>query len=555
MQLMSERFNINIPHRFVLNSFMSPTFCDHCGSMLFGLFKQGLKCEECGATCHKKCYKFVPNLCGINQKILNELLETVKNSNLSLTPGKQLAPCSKSSEVTRRVPPSKAPSKSIDSSAASSFSSTATQLEKASIDTVYSILSSELASINLRESLLSESSTDEDDIMKQPCSVHMSGIRSDSKRTSQMVLHQISPSLATKKSKRTSIFIMPEPTKKTKKFAVDDFKMLKVLGKGSFGKVLLVEMNNEADSDLYAMKVLKKDVVLEDNDVESTLVERRVLELGNQCPFITKLICTFQTSNHLFFVMEYLSGGDLMFHIQRNRRFKEDQAKFYAVELICGLQFLHKKKVVYRDLKPDNVLLDKEGHVKIADFGMCKENCSGSQRTATFCGTPHYLAPEIIRGQKYNESVDWFSFGVVLYEMLEGKLPFHGKNEDEMFKSILEHPMKATKIIKMESPAYLCISQLLDKDANNRLGMPSSPWGLIRNHLFFKDVVWQNYENLSMKPPFKPLTRGRMDVSNFEMEFTREPPKLTQPSNKHLIQSINQDIFEGFSFTSPSTTF
>lgn len=286
--------------------------------------------------------------------------------------------------------------------------------------------------------------------------------------------------------------------------------LLQVLGKGSFGKVLLAELRGTEC--LYAVKCLKKDVVLEDDDVECTLIERKVLTLATRHPYLCHLFCTFQTDSHLFFVMEYLNGGDLMFHIQKSGRFPEVRARFYAAEIWSGLNFLHKKGIVYRDLKLDNVLLDFEGHIRIADFGMCKLQIFLDRTADTFCGTPDYMAPEvchycsdiflfffcfypiiysieiqlfndscsqIIKGLKYNQAVDWWSYGVLLYEMLTGQSPFSGCDEDELFWSICnERPFIPRYLSQEATDIVVC---LLEKDSGKRL-----PAHEIAVHAFFQ---------------------------------------------------------------------
>uniref|UniRef100_A0A8C7M467 protein kinase C n=1 Tax=Oncorhynchus mykiss TaxID=8022 RepID=A0A8C7M467_ONCMY len=389
-----ERFKIDMPHRFKSHNYMSPTFCDHCGSMLWGMVKQGIKCEDCSMNIHHKCQKKVGNLCGINQKLLSEALNQVSQYHLS--------------------------------------------------------------------------------------------------RLALQVL------------------------------------LAELKGRGQY----------------FAVKALKKDVVLMDDDVECTMVEKRVLALAWDNPFLAHLYSTFQTREHLFFVMEYLNGGDLMFHIQDKGRFDLYRATFYSAEIVIGLQFLHSKGIIYRDLKLDNVMLDRDGHIKIADFGMCKENVFGENRATTFCGTPDYIAPEILLGQKYTFSVDWWSFGVLVYEMLIGQSPFQGDDEEELFESIRmdvpHYPGWLTKEAKD------LLERLFERDPSNRLGVV----GNIQGHSFFKTLNWPALEKRELEPPFKPKVKAPNDCSNFDREFLREKPRLSH-ADKNLIDSMDQAAFAGFSFINP----
>ncbi|XP_006907099.1 protein kinase C theta type [Pteropus alecto] len=415
-----ERFKIDMPHRFKVYNYKSPAFCEHCGTLLWGLARQGLKCDACGMNVHHRCQTKVANLCGINQKLMAEALAMIEST--------QQARCLRDTEHIFREGP---------------------------------------VEIGL------------------PCSV-----KGDARPPHGPALGKREPQGISWESPLDEMEKMgchPEPELNVErsslrmKLKIEDFVLHKMLGKGSFGK---------------------------------------------------------------FFVMEYLNGGDLMHHIQSCQKFDLSRATFYAAEIILGLQFLHSKGIVYRDLKLDNILLDKDGHIKIADFGMCKENMLGDARTNTFCGTPDYIAPEILLGQKYNHSVDWWSFGVLLYEMLVGQSPFHGQDEEELFHSIrMDNPFYPRWL---EKEAKDLLVKLFVREPENRLGVR----GDIRQHPLFREINWEELERKEIDPPFRPKVKSPCDCSNFDKEFLSERPRLSS-TDRRLINSMDQNLFKSFSFVNP----
>ena len=232
------------------------------------------------------------------------------------------------------------------------------------------------------------------------------------------------------------------------------FRLISVLGRGHFGKVILSQYKSTGE--YYAIKALKKGDILHREEVESLMSEKRIFEIINrgQHPFLINLFACFQTPEHVCFVMEYANGGDLMMHIHQEV-FNETRACFYAACVVLGLQFLHDHKIIYRDLKLDNLLLDTEGYLKMADFGLCKEGIGYGDRTGTFCGTPEFLAPEVLLDPTYTRAVDWWGLGVLIYEMLVGESPFPGDIEEEIFEAITHEEVKYPRFLSTESVSIM----------------------------------------------------------------------------------------------------
>jgi serine/threonine protein kinase len=261
---------------------------------------------------------------------------------------------------------------------------------------------------------------------------------------------------------------------------------MSVLGKGSFGKVILVRKRDTGQ--LYAMKVLKKSYVVKKRQVEHTKTERSVLG-SVQHPFIVKLHFAFQTGDKLHLVLDYCSGGELFFHLQNKGRFSQDLALFYTAELALALGALHTSGVVFRDLKPENILLDDVGHIKLADFGLSKEGIlDQAHGTRSFCGTPEYLAPEILLRQGHGKAVDWWSLGALLYEMLTGLPPWYSRDRNKMFQSIRSAPLQFPSLVSAEARSL--IGGLLTRDPRQRLG-GSEDVEEIKNHPIFKEFDFE----------------------------------------------------------------
>ena len=324
-----------------------------------------------------------------------------------------------------------------------------------------------------------------------------------------------------------------------KHVGLHDFKIIRTLGRGSFGKVVMVKYKETQN--YYAMKILKKEVIKQTNQIFHTKTEREILEKINH-PFIVKLQYAFQSPEKLYIVTDIMQGGELFYHLRKEGCFNDIKTKFYICEIILALEHLHKQMIIYRDLTPENILLDKDGHIRLTDFGLSKIELNTDSRTYTICGTPEYLAPEILSGNGYDNNVDWWSLGAVMYEMYVGYSPL----KENKYKLEMENYLKTIPHHKnLSIKAYHLINKLLQTDVGKRLGSQGDAEE-VKRHEYFKGVNWKHILEKKVKPPFKPLIRGESDISNFDRMFTDEDPNSSKNS---LFPTYNKcDIYENFSY-------
>mmetsp|Transcript_22847 Transcript_22847/g.45946 ORF Transcript_22847/g.45946 Transcript_22847/m.45946 type:complete len:401 (-) Transcript_22847:675-1877(-) len=337
------------------------------------------------------------------------------------------------------------------------------------------------------------------------------------------------------------------------KLVITDFDLLKVLGKGSFGKVMLVKKKDDPSGTLYALKTLRKAALVKRNQLAHTSTERHILQ-NIHCPFLVHLAFAFQTPDKLYMVLDFMAGGELFFWLKKDRKFSENRCRLYTAEITAALDALHSADIVYRDLKPENILLDATGHLRLTDFGLAKGGITGPGMeggTKTFCGTPEYLAPEILENKGHGKAVDWWALGTLLYEMLTGLPPFYDTNVQRMYHKILHEPLRFPKSEgrQLSEDARDLIRGLLDRKVAARKGSGATGADELKKSRFlavydFERVLAKEYE-AEFKPP---AATSATDVSNFDKEFTSETAADSMVVS-HMSQTMQDKTkFEGFTY-------
>lgn len=339
-----------------------------------------------------------------------------------------------------------------------------------------------------------------------------------------------------------------------KLYGPDSFEVLRLLGKGTFGQVYQVKKKDNGR--IYAMKILSKKLIVKKKEIAHTIGERNILVRTSAAasPFIVGLKFSFQTPMDLYLVTDYMSGGELFWHLQKEGRFSEDRAKFYIAELVLALEHLHDNDIVYRDLKPENILLDANGHIALCDFGLSKANLNNDGTTNTFCGTTEYLAPEVLLDETgYTKMVDFWSLGVLIFEMCCGWSPFFAENTQQMYKNIAFGKVRFPReVLSPEGRSF--VKGLLNRNPKHRLGAVNDAREL-KAHPFFQDIDWALLRAKNIPPPFKPHISSETDTSNFDPEFTNESTSVLKKHMEMASTPLSPGVqanFKGFTYVDDS---
>ncbi|KAJ8331322.1 Serine/threonine kinase [Batrachochytrium dendrobatidis] len=513
-----------IPHRWDNVTNLLAAWCVHCG-YLIPPGRKIHRCSECSRSSHKECSMMVPYFCGLAPDMADTLMAAFDEHEKKMIQ-KELEEAEKSRTIMPIFD-------SVTSTDSAEFSAERIGGEDVShtVSDGVAIPVPAMGTSNL-ESINKIPGPTPPPIKESSPSFRKSIDRSP--RPSGTDFHV---------SARTSSLKIKMPPKDV---TLEDFHFVAVLGRGAFGKVMLA--TEKTTNQVYAIKALKKEFIIQNDDVKSTKLEKFIFQAASaeHHPFMVNLHSSFQTESRIYFVMEYVAGGDLMCHIQDKKRFSQARTRFYACEVLLALQYFHLNNIVYRDLKLDNILLGIDGHIKVADYGICKANMPYGATTSTFCGTPDYMAPEILMNRRYGVAVDWWSFGVLIFVMLVGRYPFHGEDENDILEAILsdsiEYPSNMPRI------TLSLLQSLMNKVPSRRLGGGSADAEEVKKHPYFVNVDWAALMRKEMTAPFVPTIAGTFDVSNFDKEFTSEQPVLTPISS--VLGEMDQKEFNDFQYIS-----
>lgn len=336
-------------------------------------------------------------------------------------------------------------------------------------------------------------------------------------------------------------------TASTSRVGPKDFELLCVIGQGAFGKV--IQVRHKPSGEILAMKIVSNKYIVQKNSIAYLQAERDIMTKVNH-PFLIRLRYAFQTTSNVYLVMPFIAGGELFHHLHKEGLLLEDAARFYAAEMVLALEHLHGLGIIHRDLKPENVLLDGDGHIRLTDFGLAKEMANAEDSASTMCGTNEYMAPEMIRGKAYNQAVDWWALGALIYEMVTGYPPFTHKNRKKLHHKILNEKLSLPKWLASETHSIL--KQLLERNVDKRLGSGKSTMFQVRGvqaikkHAFFKGIDWRLLEQKKITPPIVPVIKSNTDTSYFSEEFTSLA--VGRPSRVDSAGASDAKLFARFSF-------
>ncbi|CAM4858651.1 unnamed protein product [Rotaria socialis] len=514
-----QRIYKHFGHEFLSKVFKLPTFCSVCSNFLWGFSYQGFQCQRCHCVVHKGCYsRFACPCTGKKYPDLKiNIPHYFEQQSFSLKP----VFCDHCGSFIRPGHPHKC-------------SHCGMNVHRRCIAKVGNYCGCEdnvLALYDQWKQTHDGGSDNNYQYNGDLYNIYSSLDQTDRQQDVQQAIERIS------KSYRPNV---------TSGFSINQFRLLRTLGHGMNGAVYLVQHGRN----YYAMKVLRKNVVLEGHDLSYVMLERKIMAESQSNPFITQLIYAFQNADRMFFIMEAARAGNLYRILlkQTPRPFSYERIVFHAGEIACALSFLHSKSFVYRDLKPENVFVFEDGHIKLGDFGLCKENIDKQPKATTFCGTQEYIAYEIYKHFEYDENVDWWSLGIMIYELFTFVTPFYDEDESQVEENVLFKDVCYPETMSIE--AKRIISGLLERDPQRRLGNKNSPLGLLNEEPFFmKPYTLNNIENRRVPPPWIPSSLISLEPSGEQLRLSEIEQK-----DRVLLLSTPADTFRGFSYINPNMT-